>query len=47
VSSSTGEELLFDGEIRLNAPPENDDPCLNSDNPPYDLTGGGSHPGTT
>lgn len=28
-------------------PPINDDPCTESDNPPYDLTGGGSHVGTT
>jgi hypothetical protein len=28
-------------------PPINDDPCITSDNPPYDLTGGGTHMGTT
>lgn len=28
-------------------PPINDDPCIESSNPPFDLTGGGSHVGTT
>ncbi|MEM9544812.1 MAG: gliding motility-associated C-terminal domain-containing protein [Bacteroidota bacterium] len=47
VSSSTNEDIPFDISIKLNAPPINDDPCINSDNPPFDLTGGGSHAGTT
>jgi len=41
VSSSTNEDIPFDISIKLNAPPINDDPCINSDNPPFDLTGGG------
>ena len=28
-------------------PPSNDDPCLTSVNPPHDLTGGGTHLGST
>jgi len=47
VSSSTNEQLLFTINIKLNAPPINDDPCDTSINPPFDLTGGGSHNGTT
>jgi gliding motility-associated-like protein len=37
----------FEFDITLNVPPENDDPCPTFANPPYDLTGGGSHNGTT
>ena len=47
VSSSTMEDTDFNINIRLNAPPINDDPCITSINPPLDLTGGGSHAGTT
>jgi len=47
VSSSTGEDVPFDISIKLNAPPINDDPCITDLNPPLDLTGGGSHSGTT
>lgn len=47
VSTSTMEDIAFDISIKLNAPPENDDPCITQNNPPIDLTGGGSHNGTT
>ena len=47
VSSSTNEQVPFVLNIKLNAPPINDDPCDASINPPFDLTGGGSHNGTT
>jgi gliding motility-associated-like protein len=47
VSTSTMEDIIFDISIKLNAPPENDDPCITQNNPPIDLTGGGSHAGTT
>ena len=47
VSSSTNEQGTFTLTVRLNAPPENDDPCITGVNPPIDLTGGGSHAGTT
>ena len=47
VSSSTNEQTTFTISIKLNAPPINDDPCDMSINPPFDLTGGGSHNGTT
>lgn len=33
--------------IRFNKFPENDDPDVDSDRPPFDLSGGGSHDGTT
>ena len=47
ISSSTNEQIPFNLNIKLNAPPINDDPCDASINPPLDLTGGGSHNGTT
>jgi len=37
----------FDFDITVNVPPENDDPCPTDLNPAIDLTGGGSHAGTT
>ena len=43
--SMNGGGFRFD--IVLNRPPENDDPNVNSDRPPFDLTGGGSHQGNT
>ncbi len=33
--------------IKLDVPPENDDPCPTDINPPVDLSGDGSHDGTT
>lgn len=47
VSSSTGAEGDFSLSVQLDVPPENDNPCPTDDNPPIDLSGGGSHAGTT
>ncbi|MGK0313936.1 MAG: gliding motility-associated-like protein [Saprospiraceae bacterium] len=47
VSTSSMEDIVFDISIKLNAPPINDDPCITQNNPPIDLSGGGSHAGTT
>ena len=47
VGSETDIEGDFTLNIKIDVPPINDDPCINDDNPPLDLTGGGSHTGTT
>ncbi|MDF1696034.1 MAG: gliding motility-associated C-terminal domain-containing protein [Saprospiraceae bacterium] len=47
VGSETNIEGDFTLNIKIDVPPENDDPCINDDNPPFDLSGGGSHNGTT
>ena len=47
VGSESGIEGDFTINLLLEVPPINDDPCINADNPPIDLSGGGSHSGTT
>ncbi len=47
VGSESGLEGDFTINIKIDVPPINDDPCITDDNPPLDLTGGGSHTGTT
>jgi len=47
VGSESDIEGDFTLNIKIDVPPINDDPCINDDNPPLDLTGGGSHLGTT
>ncbi len=47
VGSETDIEGGFILNIKIEVPPINDDPCDTDDNPPFDLTGGGSHQGTT
>lgn len=47
VASQAGDEGLFEISIKLDAPPINDSPCPTADTPPVDLSGGGSHGGTT
>lgn len=47
VGNNNGTGGDFEFEITVNVPPENDDPCPSFPNPPIDLTGGGSHNGTT
>lgn len=46
-NGNNGDGGTFRFDIVLNRPPENDDPDVTSDRPPFDLTGGGSHQGTT
>ena len=43
----TGEEGEFDIHIRVDAAPENNNPCMSDPNPPYDLGVEGTHHGTT
>lgn len=47
VSSADMYEGDFQINIKLNAPPENDNPCITDINPPTDLTGSGSDMGST
>lgn len=46
VGSSTSADGEFTINYKINAAPENDDPCINDLNPPIDITGGG-HSGST
>lgn len=46
-STTAGAEGDFTLRIRIDVPPPNDTPDLSSQTPPIDLSGGGSHSGTT
>lgn len=47
VSGADGQPGVFEANIKIDAPPVNDSPCPTAMNPPVDLSGGGSHDGTT